>query len=103
MVLLGGLTLCVTPLGSAAPGFSGGVSVTSVGQSPLEGRTLKGEGTPSPSYSFGGGQGDADVGPTRCSMSAVNLRRVVRVGTWNIVSLSEDSQLPFSYLPSSVG
>ena len=45
------------------------------------------EGSPSPISNFGGAGGTADVAPTT---PGVNLRRVLRVGSWNVLSLSED-------------
>ena len=43
----------------------------------------------------GGVSGGANVAPARGSAPGVNLRRDLRVGTWNILSLSDDSRLPF--------
>ena len=51
-------------------------------------------GPPSPTAEFGGAGGAADVAPARWTAPGVNLRRVLRVGSWNVLSLSEDHQLP---------
>ena len=43
---------------------------------------------------IGGGCGGAEVAPARCSTPGVNLRRDLRVGSWNIRSLTEVDRLP---------
>lgn len=69
--------------------------MTGAGQSPRDPCTLRGGGPLSPAFCFGSGRGDAEVAPARGTRPGVNLRRVLRVGTWNILSLSEDRRLPF--------
>ena len=67
--------------------------MTGVGQSPrdpcIPNRV---DGPPSPSS--GGDAGCAEEAPTRGASRGVNLRRVLRVGSWNILSLSDDQRLP---------
>ncbi|MFV0264599.1 MAG: endonuclease/exonuclease/phosphatase family protein, partial [Kluyvera sp.] len=53
-----------------------------------------GGGPPSPSFCFGGGRGGANAAPARRTRPGVNLRRALRVGSWNVLSLSEDHRLP---------
>ena len=48
----------------------------------------------SPISNFGGAGGAADVAPARWTTPRVNLQRVLRVGSWNILSLSENHRLP---------
>ena len=76
----------------------GGAYMMGMGESPSGGaHTLNTErgGHSGPLPPAGGGSGGAEVAPARCSTSGVNLRRDLRVGTWNILSLSEDCRLPF--------
>ena len=47
-------------------------------------------GPPSPISSLGSAGGAADVAPTRWTTPGVNLRRVLCVDSWNVLSLSED-------------
>ena len=50
-----------------------------------------------PALGQGGGEqrrGGAEVSGTRRHRVAVDLRRVTRVGAWNILSLSNDDRLP---------
>ncbi|KAG0730164.1 Craniofacial development protein 2 [Chionoecetes opilio] len=69
--------------------------MTSAGQSPRESRTLNQVvGPPSPTFSYGGGRGGAEVAPARRITPGINLRRVLRVGSWNVLSLSDDHRLP---------
>ena len=66
-------------------------SMTDAGESLWEPCVLRGVGgPPSPIFNFSGASGAADVAPTRWTTSGVNLRRVLRVGSWNVLSLSED-------------
>ena len=103
-VLLGGLS--TRPVGDAAgSGCPNGqlVSVvaparaemTGVGQSPRDPYILnRVDGPPSPHSSSGGDAGCAEEAPARGAGRGVNLRRVLRVGSWNILSLSDDQRLP---------
>ena len=50
--------------------------------------------TPCPISNFGGTGGAADVVPTRWTTLGVNFRKVLRVASWNTLSLSEDHGLP---------
>ncbi|KAG0723422.1 Transposon TX1 uncharacterized protein [Chionoecetes opilio] len=69
--------------------------MTSAGQSPRESRTLNQVlGPPSPTFSYGGGRGNAEAAPARRITPGINLRRVLRVGSWNVLSLSDDHRLP---------
>ena len=45
-------------------------------------------------HGVGGGRGGANVARARRAGPGVNLRRALRVATWNIMSLSEDHRLP---------
>ena len=66
-------------------------SMTDAGESLWEPCVLRGSGgRPSPTSDFGGAGGAADVAPARWTAPGVNLRRVLRVGSWNVLSLSED-------------
>ncbi|XP_045110009.1 uncharacterized protein LOC123503949 [Portunus trituberculatus] len=49
---------------------------------------------PRPIFNFEGAGGVADVEPARRTIPWVNLRRVLRVGFWNVLSLSENQRLP---------
>ena len=70
-------------------------SITDAGESLREPCVLRGvERTPSPISNFRGADGAADGAPTRWTTAGVNLRRVLRVGSWNVLSLSEDHRLP---------
>ena len=51
---------------------------------------------PSPISNFGGASGAADVAPACWITPGVNLRSILRVGSWNVLSLSEDHRLPHS-------
>ena len=51
-------------------------------------------GPPNPISKFRGAGGATDVAPTRWTTPGVNLQRVLRVGSWNVLSLSEDHRLP---------
>ncbi|KAG0730190.1 Craniofacial development protein 2 [Chionoecetes opilio] len=51
-------------------------------------------GPPSPNFSCGGGRGGAEAAPARRITSEINLRRVLRVGSWNVLSLSDNHRLP---------
>ena len=74
----------------------GSAQMTGAGESPREACTLtEVEGPPSPFSLSGGGRGGAEAAPTRRTSPRLNLRRVLRVGSWNILSLSEDQRLPF--------
>ena len=54
-----------------------------------------GSGPPSPHPNFWSRRGgDAEDARTRGSMSGFNLRKALRVGTWNVLSLSKDDRLP---------
>ena len=56
---------------------------------------LRGDGEPpSPISNQGDAGAAADVGPKRWTSPGVNLRRVLSVGSWNFLSLSEDHRLP---------
>ena len=68
--------------------------MTGARQSPRDPRILNlAQGSPGPNY-FGGGRGSAEAAPTRRTIPGVNLRRALRVGSWNVLSLSEDHRLP---------
>ena len=65
--------------------------MTDAGESLREPYVLKGAGGPhSPTSDFGSAGGAVDVAPARWTSPGVNLRRVLRVGSWNVLSLSED-------------
>ena len=51
-------------------------------------------GPPGPTFCLGSSGGGANASPARGVRPGVNLRRALRVGTWNILSLSEDHRLP---------
>ena len=51
-------------------------------------------GSPHLTFNSGGDRGAAETAPARQISSGVNLRQVLRVGSWNILSLSEDHPLP---------
>ncbi|KAG0722293.1 Craniofacial development protein 2 [Chionoecetes opilio] len=69
--------------------------MTSAGQSPRESRILNQVvGPPSPTFSYGGGRGGAEAAPARRITPGINLRRVLRVGSWNVLSLSDNHRLP---------
>ncbi|KAG0715672.1 Craniofacial development protein 2 [Chionoecetes opilio] len=68
--------------------------MTSAGQSPRESRTLnRVVGAPSPTFSYGGDRGGAEAAPALRITPGINLRRVLRVGSWNVLSLSDDRRL----------
>ncbi|KAG0727553.1 Craniofacial development protein 2 [Chionoecetes opilio] len=72
-----------------------GLPMTSAGQSPRESRTPnRVVGPPIPTFSYGGGRGGAKAAPARRITPGINLRRVLRVGSWNVLSLSNDRRLP---------
>ena len=52
------------------------------------------EGSPSPISDFGDTSGAADVVPACWTTPGMNLQRVLHVGSWNVLSLSEDHRLP---------
>ena len=52
-------------------------------------------GPPSPISNFRSSGGAADMALTRWTTPGVNLGRVVRVGSWNVLKLSEDHRLPY--------
>ena len=65
------------------------------GQSLRDPCTLRGvRGPPRSAFNSGGDRGAAEAAPARRTNPGVNLRRVLRVGSWNILSLSEDHRLP---------
>ena len=68
--------------------------MTGAGQSLRDPCILRRGGPPRPTFCFGSDRGAADVAPARRTRPGVNLRRALRVGTWNILSLSEDHRLP---------
>ena len=92
-VLLGGLTV-QTPL---MPRHQRGLvdHMTGAGQSLRDPCIPMGaRGPPRFAFSFGGAGRCADVAPARRTIPGVNLRRVLRVGSWNVQTLSEDHRLP---------
>ena len=69
--------------------------MTDAGESLREPCVLRGAGGPlSPTSDFGDADGAADVAPARWTAPGVILRRILRVGSWNVLSLSEDHRLP---------
>ena len=91
--MLGGSTVQTSRVPRHQRGLPTGM--TDAGESLLEPCVLKGEGgPPSPTSDFGGAGGVADVAPARWTAPGVNLRRVLRVGSWNVLSLSKDYRLP---------
>ena len=69
--------------------------MTDAGESLGEPCVLRGAGGPPSSiFNFGAAGGAADVAPTRWTTPGVNLRRGLSVGSWNVLSLSEDHRLP---------
>ena len=68
--------------------------VTDAGQSPREPCIPKRGGSPRPIPSFPFGRGSADEARARKRTPGFNFRRGVRVGAWNILTLSDDSRLP---------
>ncbi|KAG0717729.1 Craniofacial development protein 2 [Chionoecetes opilio] len=69
--------------------------MTSAGHSPRESRTLnRVVGAPRTTFSYGGGRGGAEVAPARRITPGISLRRVLRVISWNVLSLSDDRRLP---------
>ena len=91
--MLGGPTVQTSPVPRHQRGLPTGM--TDAGESLREPCVLRGAGgPPSPTSDFGGAGGAADVAPTCWTAPGVNLRRVLRVGSWNVLSLSEDHQLP---------
>ncbi|MFV0265489.1 MAG: endonuclease/exonuclease/phosphatase family protein, partial [Kluyvera sp.] len=48
---------------------------------------------PSPPFYFWSGRGGANSAPASRTMPGVNLRKVLRLGSWNVRSLSEDHRL----------
>ena len=90
--MLGGPTMQISRVPRHQTGLPTGM--TDAGESPREPCVLRGAGGPSsPISHFGGAGGAAVVAPTRWSIPGVKLRRVLRVGSWNILSLSEDHRL----------
>ncbi|MEL6802745.1 MAG: reverse transcriptase domain-containing protein, partial [Bacteroidota bacterium] len=69
--------------------------MTGAGQSLRDPCILNAEGPPSPSPYFGVGQGGANATPAQRTRPGFNLRRVLRVGSWNVLSLSDDHRLPY--------
>ena len=64
--------------------------MTDAGESLREPCVLRGAGgPPSPTSDFGRAGGAGDVAPARWTAPGVNLRRVLRVGSWNVLSLSD--------------
>ena len=67
--------------------------MTDVGKSLREPCVLRGAGGPSsPISNFGGADGAADVALARgvaLTTPGKNLRRILHVGSWNVLSLSE--------------
>ena len=57
---------------------------------------MQGKACGSPISDFGSAGGAADVVPTRWTAPGVNLRRVLRVDSWNVLSMEcpEDHRLP---------
>ena len=51
-------------------------------------------GPPRPTLHIGSSRGGANVARARRARPGVNLRRALRVGAWNILSLSDDHRLP---------
>ena len=73
------------------------IGMTDAGESLRESCVLRGaRGPPSPISNFRGAGGTADVLATRWTAPGVKLRRVLRVGSWNILSLLEVHRLPHS-------
>ena len=69
--------------------------MTSAGQSPRDSCNLTGvRGSLRPTFDSSGGRRAAEVTPARRTSSDVNLRRDLRVGSWNILTLLEDYGLP---------
>ncbi|KAG0728675.1 Craniofacial development protein 2 [Chionoecetes opilio] len=72
-----------------------GLPMTTAGQSPRESSIPnRVVGSPSPTISYGGGRGGAEEAPARRITPGINLRRVLRVGSWNVLILSDDRRLP---------
>ena len=66
-----------------------------VGESLAEPCVLRCAGGPlNPISNFGGAGWAANVAPKRWTTPGVNLRRDLRVGFWNVLSLSDDHRLP---------
>ena len=74
----------------------GGPRMTGPGQSPRDPRSLNqvGGAPGTPFVSCGSSGGGAKAALTCRSAPGVNLRRALRVGSWNILSLSDDLRLP---------
>ena len=69
--------------------------MTDAGESLRQPCVLRGAGGPLPLFLIlWGAGGAADVAPTRWTIPGVNLRRVLRVVSWSVLSLSEDHRLP---------
>ncbi|MPC43345.1 hypothetical protein E2C01_036990 [Portunus trituberculatus] len=51
------------------------------------------EGSPHPIFNFGGASGVADMVPACQTIHGINLRRTLCVGSWNVLSLSENTTL----------
>ena len=91
--MLGGPTVQTSRVQRHQRGLPTGM--TDVGESLREPCVLRGTGGPlSPISNFGCAGGVADVAPTRWTTPWVYLRRVLRVGSWNVLSLLEDHRLP---------
>ena len=87
--MLGGPTVQTSRVPRHHRGLPTGM--TDAGESLREPYVLKGAGgSPSSISNFGVTGGTADVATTRWTTPGVNLRRVLRVGSWNVPSLSED-------------
>ena len=68
--------------------------MTSAGQSLRDPCSPKGNGSSRPTSSFSGGSGSAEEAQAPRTTPGYNLRRGLRVGAWNILSLSDDDRLP---------
>ena len=91
--MLGGPTVHISWVPRHQRGLRTGM--TDAGQSLREPCVLRGTGGPlSPISNFGGACEVADVPPTRWTNPGVNLRGIVRLGSWNALSFSEDHRLP---------
>ena len=67
------------------------VQMTGAGQSPREPCNMNGViGSRRSAFNFRCDEGIAEAAPTRRTSSGVNLWRVLRVGSWNILSPSQE-------------
>ena len=69
--------------------------MTGAGQSPQNPCNMNGVGGSSrPGFNSGDDGGPAEAAPIRRTSSGVSLQRVLRVGSWNILTISEEHRLP---------